>query len=83
MSENRKKILLALQEVDFVLVELNLYLDTHPFDQNAIDQYNHYAKERRKIAEKYEEYYGPLTNFGHSPMTISKEWSKGPWPWEV
>lgn len=38
-----------LQAVDFVLVELTLYLDTHNDDQEAIHQFNHYAKERKRI----------------------------------
>lgn len=46
------QLLEQLQAVDFVLVELTLYLDTHHYDQDAINQFNHYVKEREKF-KKY------------------------------
>ena len=36
-----------LQELDFVLVELTLYLDTHPDDVTAINQFNDFSYKRR------------------------------------
>ena len=30
--------------VDFVLVDLMLYLDTHPFDRSAMEYFNHYNR---------------------------------------
>lgn len=77
------EFLKQLQEVDFVLVELNLYLDTHPGDINALKQYNWYAQERAKIAAAYEQQYGPLTHFGHSLNQYPNGWDEGPWPWEI
>src|SRR5699024_6461903 len=37
------ELLEEIQAVDFVLVELTLYLDTHPHDFDAIEQFNHYS----------------------------------------
>lgn len=81
--EGQKVSLYKLQEVDFVLLELTLYLDTHPWDREAIKQYNHCAKKRDKIRCHYEEKYGPLTNFGHTYNRYPDGWSEGPWPWEM
>lgn len=78
-----RQLLLQLQEVDFVLVELNLYLDTHPSDVQAIHQYNHYAGERIKLVKMIEERYGPLSNFGQSFVGSPFTWSETPWPWQV
>lgn len=77
------EFLKRLQEIDFVLVELNLYLDTHPGDVDALEQYNWYARKRAKLAKAYERQYGPLTNFGHSPNQYPCGWDEGPWPWEI
>lgn len=82
MSEEQRDRLKKLQEIDFVLVELNLYLDTHPRDEQAREQYHYYARKRRKVAREYEERYGPLMHFGHSRST-SRVWQEGPWPWEL
>lgn len=69
------QLLEQLQAVDFVLVELTLYLDTHNNDTEAIQQFNHYAKERKKLRNAIESKYGPLMQFGHS-------YSGQPWNWD-
>ncbi|MGZ9584717.1 spore coat protein CotJB [Paenibacillus marinisediminis] len=82
-TEEYRHMLLQLQEVDFVLVELNLYLDTHPDDAQAIHQYNHYVGERRKLVRMFEERYGSLSNFGQSYAGVPFTWATTPWPWQV
>lgn len=77
------ELLERLQAVDFVLVELNLYLDTHPHDAQAINQYNELAEQRWAIAQEFENLYGPLTNFGHSYSGYPWQWNQVPWPWQV
>ncbi|GIQ69878.1 spore coat protein CotJB [Xylanibacillus composti] len=76
-------LLHELQAVDFVLVELNLYLDTHPNDLKAIEEYNRYAVKRKELACAYEEKYGPLMHFGHSYSKYPWQWADEPWPWQV
>lgn len=83
LDEEFYKQLHELQAVDFVLVELNLYLDTHPTDTNAIQQYNNYALLRQQIAQRYEAKYGPLKNFGQSFSGVPWSWNEEPWPWQV
>lgn len=83
LDEAYYKLLHDLQAVDFVLVELNLYLDTHPGDEAAIRQYNQFAELRRRIAAQYESQYGPLMNFGHSMSKSPWQWNEAPWPWQV
>ncbi|WP_088014458.1 spore coat protein CotJB [Gottfriedia acidiceleris] len=72
-----------LQAVDFVLVELTLYLDTHPDDQNTINQFNQYVQYKKQIEANFESKYGPLYQFGGSYSDQNWNWHKGPWPWQV
>lgn len=72
-----------LQAVDFVLVELTLYLDTHNDDQEAINQFNHYARERKRIKKLFESQFGPLQQFGNSYSGYPWNWDDAPWPWQV
>ncbi len=76
-------LLEELQAVDFVLVELTLYLDTHPNDYEAIQQFNNFSLERKKIAKLYEAQYGPLLQYGHSYSNYPWNWNDTPWPWQV
>jgi spore coat protein JB len=77
------QLLEQLQAVDFVLVELNLYLDTHNGDQEAIKQYNHYVGEAKKLRHAIESKYGPLMHFGQSYAGTPWNWDDSPWPWQV
>ncbi len=77
------QLLEQLQAIDFVLVELTLYLDTHHHDQDAINQFNHYVKEREKFKKLYESNYGPLLQYGNSPSGSPWDWDSAPWPWQV
>jgi spore coat protein JB len=72
-----------LQAVDFVLVELQLYLDTHPNDINALRQFNHYAQVRKGLMKEFEAAYGPLQQFGNSFSGYPWQWNDSPWPWQV
>ena len=77
------QIMEQLQAVDFVLVELTLYLDTHPDDLEAINQFNHYVKERKRLKKAFESQFGPLLQFGNSYSGYPWNWKDTPWPWQV
>ncbi|MEW9501550.1 spore coat protein CotJB [Jeotgalibacillus marinus] len=72
-----------IQAIDFTLYELALYLDTHPSDSQAIQQYNQCAVYCKQLKAQFESTFGPL-QFG-SPNTNQQEWTwnSGPWPWQI
>lgn len=76
-------LLKQLQTIDFVLVELNLYLDTHPQDQDAINQFNHYVQQSMSLKQKFQATFGPLYQFGNSYSPYPWVWKEAPWPWQV
>jgi spore coat protein JB len=80
---DRREALYELQKVDFAILELNLYLDTHPGDVQAIQQYNTLAQQKHQLRMNYEAEFGPLYNYGNSYNTYPNGWNEGPWPWEV
>lgn len=73
----------ALQAVDFAIVELTLYLDTHPGDLDAIQQYNAFVKQRKKMKRAFEQQFGALTSCGNSYSSYPWDWKEAPWPWQV
>lgn len=83
VSSEYYQLLEQLQAVDFVLVELTLYLDTHPDDFEAINQFNHYAKERKHLKKSFESQFGPLLQYGNSYSGYPWNWKDTPWPWQV
>ncbi|MBN6188208.1 spore coat protein CotJB [Aneurinibacillus sp. BA2021] len=83
MDEKYYDLLLEIQRADFVIIELNLYLDTHPNDQAAIAQYNDFVQRSMQMKKNFEALYGPLTSFGYSFSPTPWQWNKSPWPWQV
>jgi len=83
LDEHYYRRLEELQQLDFALVELTLYLDTHPGDMQALQQFNQLAQQRQQVAFQFEMSYGPLLQFGHSYSKYPWQWAETPWPWQV
>ncbi len=49
MPKEYYQLLEELQAIDFVHVELNLYLNTHPHDLEAIKQFNETAQQSMRL----------------------------------
>ncbi len=78
---NKEQMLKDISIVDFVLVELMLYLDTHPTDRSAMDYFNHYSRVKKQMEREFSQKYFPLTK---DQAESNKEWRWGaaPLPWE-
>jgi spore coat protein JB len=81
MDANQECLLKEVMAADFTVIELNLYLDTHPCDQRAIALYNSGVQRSKMLWDEYERMYGPLTarlSYRNYPW----QWIESPWPWE-
>lgn len=81
-SSSRQDLLRNVQELGFACLDLNLYLDNHPDDKNAVNAYNTLAVQFAQAKCAYESKYGPLTNFGYAPSKYPWQWVNQPWPWD-
>ena len=81
-TNKKEELLFNILMYKFALVELDLYLDTHPRDSKMINLYDQYLTEEKKLCKEYEKNYGPLTLNGENLGTNSWNWIKSPWPWE-
>lgn len=82
INNERQKTLYKLQEIAFAAHELNLYLDTHPNDANAIRLYNEYNKQEKMLNDEYERKYGPVDLSDSEGLSMTPwAWIKEPWPW--
>lgn len=77
----RKELLHNVQKTSFALVEVNLYLDSHPDCAEALEYFEKIKSENKMARKAYEEYCGPLT--AASDNNDSWQWVKTPWPWEI
>lgn len=77
----RRMLLREIKQTDFVLKELNLFLDTHPDHREALEMFEKFEQKAKKLKYEYEKMFGPLTPSVNG-NTETWEWIKGPWPWE-
>lgn len=72
--------LLKVQELCFMINELNLYLDVNPHDMEIYELFKKYVKEYEDELHHFEKLYEPLLLT--SDLNNKYEWYKNPWPWE-
>jgi len=81
MEKSREELLKEVMEADFTVVDLNLYLDTHPNDFRAVAMFNNAVQTAMVVRNTYERKYGPLTVY-NSFSGYPWKWIESPWPWE-
>lgn len=72
----------SIAAYDFALIEMNLYLDTHPDDGGAMELLNAYRRKREELVDAYESRYG---TYVVTPSDVQGErwsWVDDPWPWD-
>lgn len=80
MSE-QKQLMRDVQIVSFLVKDAQLFLDTHPNDEQALSFFDYYNKLLAALTADYESKFGPLTIHG---VNSANEWTwiNEPWPWE-
>lgn len=78
----REEVLKRLTALDFMLVDMGLFLDTHPEDVEGIAIYNEVLKEANKLRAIYEEKFGPLCSYRSISNENNFKWINNPWPWQ-
>lgn len=81
ISKERLELLLEIMALEFSLIDLNLYLDTHPSDGRALTLFNEYTMRLNDMKKRYESKFEPLT--ASFPSNCPWSWIENPWPWEI
>ena len=76
------KELTALMESGFAALDLQLYIDTHPDDTEAIAVYNECVHAYEQARAAFEKARGPLYSFISESNPARFSWVDTPWPWE-
>ena len=77
---NRDNRLQRLRELEFALLETNLYLDTHPNSRKELDYYKKVKAARDIMYEDYVKNNGPM--FAADVRQDNWSWVDMPWPWQ-
>ncbi|MDE6017103.1 MAG: spore coat protein CotJB [Acetatifactor sp.] len=78
---NKEQMLKDIGILDFTLIELTLYLDTHPYDRNAMEYFNHYNRIKTQLEREFSRTYYPL-KLSLAESNQEWRWGAAPLPWE-
>lgn len=82
-NRSRTELLNRVSRVSFAVNELNLYLNTHPQDSNALDMFNEVSQKRLALLDEFAKKYGPLiVDYADENCNESWNWIQMPWPWQ-
>ncbi|MCL1844153.1 MAG: spore coat protein CotJB [Defluviitaleaceae bacterium] len=81
MNPERDSLLKQLTALDFMATDLQLYLNTHPADTEALNIYTNTTENARTVRAAYEKQFGPLTADANNADTW--QWINEPWPWQA
>ena len=60
INSEEEEMLVGIGENAFMMHDLNLYLDVHPNNREALNMFNEYRNKANDLIMKYERKYGPL-----------------------
>jgi len=82
MSPQQHAMLSDIQKLQFAVLDLALFLDTHPNDPVALYRHNAYATQLKQYLEAYEAQHGPM-NIMTADTGDTWRYINSPWPWEM
>ena len=78
----REEMLKRLSILDFMVLDLGLYLNTCPEDGAALAIHTAVAADAEKLRKAYEASHGPLSARS-STHNNRWQWIDDPWPWDA
>ena len=76
------KLFQWINMVSFAVNDIVLYLDTHPYDQQAMERFGQFNALKNKLVKDYTEKYGPLVLSIVDMDSREWKWATQDWPWE-
>ena len=81
-NSDRASKLRQVQKYYFAAHDLHLFLDTHPYNKEALKMYAEMVKKAETAKKEFENEFGPLSVFSAADNTERWTWIDNPWPWD-
>ncbi|MGM0470947.1 MAG: spore coat protein CotJB [Bacillota bacterium] len=95
MNRQELELLKKIMALEFIVLEFSLYLNTHPCDEDALEDQQYYACKLKDLKRTYHQEYGPLTarccnkeypwysNCSEQQGRYLWTYIDSPWPWQI
>ena len=80
---DRDELLKRLSILDFMLIDLGLYLNVNPEDARALDIFKQVSEDAEALRNAYETNCAPLIMRHQTSAGDDWKWIANPWPWET
>ena len=81
ITSEKDEMLVNIGQYSFMAHEMNLYLDTHPNDRDALSKFHEFRDKANELIKNYERKYGPLAVSGNVSNQTPFDWVTTKWPW--
>lgn len=81
MNQKQCSLLMYINQVSFAMDDVNLFLDTHPCNKEAMEYYHMVKEQREKAMKEYNQKFGPL-QIDQVESCDYWTWVEQAWPWE-
>lgn len=78
----KEQYLLDLNQIQFAMHDIHLYLDNYPNNTSMIDEFNKNREMYNQMLQDYQKKYGPINITSDSLNMTPWQWDNNPWPWE-
>lgn len=78
----KDELMQHIRSCSFMMMDLALYLDTHPTDQEALAHFIEHRDMYNKYMDAFSARYGALRKAQVRSADGWASWSNTPWPWE-
>lgn len=82
MLNDQAKLMYEISMLDFIVIDLVEFLDTHANDHEALEYFNHFNRLSNQAKKEYASKYGPLEVSLSEPCSNEWKWAMQPLPWE-
>lgn len=79
---SRRELMQRINQYSFAVNDATLFLDTHPYDTEAMNYFQKYRALRLEAIQEYAKYYAPLLVDYAVSDKAPWSWANEPWPWE-
>ncbi len=76
----QERLLKRISAYDFAILELQIFLDTHPMNKQANMKLEEYTTKSNVLTTEYEQKFGPIQADNIELNRLA--WISNPWPWD-
>ena len=80
-ASEQDEVMANIGQYSFMAHEMNLWLDTHPEDREALRKFHEFRDKANELIKDYERKYGPLSVSGDVSRQTPFNWVTTKWPW--